>query len=121
MSGRITITGLEVFAYHGVLIEEKLDGQMFYLDIELELPLDAASRSDDLGDTVNYDEVCRVAHDTMAAECYDLIERAAGAVCDAILDGFGAVDSVTVTVHKPSAPVCRKVSDVAVRLTRSRG
>ena len=121
MSDSIIITGLEVFAYHGVLPAEKKTGQVFYLDLELSLPLGSASRSDDLEDTVNYDEVCRVAHSAMTADCYDLIERAGGAVCDAVLGNFEQVEAVTVTVHKPAAPVCRRVSDVAVRMTPRRG
>jgi len=61
VNDKIIIQGLEVFAYHGVLAQEKRDGQYFYLDIELDTDLSAASVSDALGDTINYDEVCRIA------------------------------------------------------------
>ena len=35
-SARIEIRGLRVFAYHGVLEEERRDGQTFVLDVWLE-------------------------------------------------------------------------------------
>ena len=116
----IIIQGLEVFAHHGVLPEEKRDGQYFYLDITLGLPLDRAAASDALEDTVNYDEVCRIAYDTMTAQCYDLIERAAGAVCDALFAAFPTVQTIDITLRKPSAPLCRKVEYAAVKLCRKR-
>lgn len=119
-SDMIIIQGLEIFAHHGVLTEEKRDGQYFYLDIELAVDLSAASVSDDLSDTINYDEVCRIAGDVMTAATYDLIERAAGEVCSALLNSFPTVEQVTLTLRKPSAPVCRKVDYAAVRLVRAR-
>lgn len=119
-SDMIIIHGLEVFAHHGVLPEEKRDGQFFYLDIELNVDLSAASVSDNLNDTINYDEVCRIAGDVMTANVYDLIEKAAGEVCSALLDAFPDIKRVTLTLRKPSAPVCRKVDYAAVRLIRER-
>ncbi len=117
----IIIQGLEVFAYHGVLPEEKRDGQMFYLDMELSVDLSYASVSDRLDQTINYDDVCRIAGDTMTAKSFDLIERAAGAVCDRLFDSFPVLEKVVITLRKPHAPLCRKVDYVAVRLVRERG
>lgn len=37
MNEVIKISGIEVYAHHGVFAEEKRDGQTFYLDIELAL------------------------------------------------------------------------------------
>ena len=56
----------------------------------------------------------------MTASTYDLIEKAAGEVCSALLEAFPAVEHVTLTLRKPSAPVCRKVDHAAVRLVRAR-
>jgi dihydroneopterin aldolase len=49
-----------------------------------------------------------------------LLERAAGAVADAILAAFPRIGSVKVTVHKPHAPIAAIFEDVGVVLTRSR-
>ena len=51
---------------------------------------------------------------------YKLLERAAGAVADAILAAFPRIRSVNVTVHKPHAPIAAIFEDVGVVLTRSR-
>ena len=50
--------------------------------------LSRARRSDDLEDTVNYAAVVEAVRAAFTAQSYDLIERAAQAVCDAVLEGF---------------------------------
>ena len=57
-SARIEIRGLRVFAYHGVLEEERRDGQTFVLDVWLECAPSRAGETDDLADAVNYAAVC---------------------------------------------------------------
>ena len=56
MEVTIEIYGLEVFAYHGVLAEEREKGQPFLFDVTL-VAHDAGVRSDKLSDTVDYTEV----------------------------------------------------------------
>jgi dihydroneopterin aldolase len=51
---------------------------------------------------------------------YRLIEAAAGAVAQAVLDKFPQVMNVRVTVHKPHAPIAASFADVGVCVTRSR-
>ena len=51
---------------------------------------------------------------------YKLLERAAGAVADAVLAAFPRILAVKVTVHKPHAPIAAIFEDVGVVLTRNR-
>jgi 7,8-dihydroneopterin aldolase/epimerase/oxygenase len=51
---------------------------------------------------------------------YKLLERAAGAVADAIFATFARIDAVKVTVHKPHAPIAAIFEDVGVVLMRKR-
>ena len=46
----VELHGLEVFGRHGVLEEEKLDGQTFLYDVELEVDEPAADRIEDAVD-----------------------------------------------------------------------
>ena len=54
------------------------------------------------------------------AQKYDLIERAAQVVCDAILESYPKVQSVTVELKKPEAPINAVFDYVSVEMTRSR-
>jgi dihydroneopterin aldolase len=120
MTDTIFITGLVVHARHGVMKHETEVGQRFVIDLELFSDLQEASRSDRLADTVSYSQVVATATAAFKNSNYRLLERAAGAVADAILAAFPRVRAVKVTVHKPHAPIAEIFEDVGVVLTRNR-
>lgn len=115
----ITITGLRAMGYHGVLPHERVNGQLFLLDVTLHLPLDSAASGDDLGATVDYGEVATRVVRAVESDPVDLIETVAQRVVDIALS-YPAVEATTVTVHKPSAPIPVPFDDVSVTLHRSR-
>ncbi len=117
---RIYIRGLEIFAYHGVNPEEKRDGQTFILDVTLYADLSRARQSDSLSDTVNYAAVRKTIQRAFTAESYDLIERAAQAVCEAILREHPKVEKVGLLLKKPQAPMNAKFDYVAGEIELSR-
>ena len=120
MTDTIFITGVVVHARHGVMEHETEVGQRFVIDIELFSDLSDASRSDRLADTVSYSQVVSTATAAFRNANYKLLERAAGAVADAILAAFPRIRAVKVTVHKPHAPIAEIFEDVGVVLTRNR-
>ena len=120
MTDRISILGIEVFAQHGVLEEEKEQGQLFGVDVEMEVDLAEAARSDSLAETVDYGEVAQKVHDLVAGERWDLIETVADRVAGMVLGHDPRVQATTVTVHKPQAPIPVPFRDVTVTVRRSR-
>ena len=120
MTDTIFIKGLVIHARHGVMNHETEVGQRFVIDIELFADLSESSRTDHLADTVSYANVVTTAVAAFKNKNYKLLERAAGAVADAILAAFPRVRAVKVTVHKPHAPIAAIFEDVGVVLTRSR-
>jgi dihydroneopterin aldolase len=120
MTDTIFIKGLVIHARHGVMNHETEVGQRFVVDLELYSDLTESSRSDHLSDTVSYANVVTTAVAAFKNTNYKLLERAAGAVADAILATFPRIRSVKVTVHKPHAPIAAIFEDVGVVLTRSR-
>ena len=120
MSDRIFIRGLALHAYHGVMPHEAKVGQTFIIDLDLEIELSTAARSDKVVDTVSYDKVVDCAGAAFSGQRFRLIEAAAGRVADAVLATFPAVRSVRVTIHKPHAPIAATFDDVGVTLVRSR-
>ena len=121
MSDRIFIQGLALHAYHGVMPHEGKVGQTFNLDIELEIDLSAAARSDRVADTVSYDKAVDCASEAFRGQRFRLIEAAAGRVADALLATFLQVQAVRVTIHKPHAPIAATFTDVGITLVRTRG
>jgi len=121
MSDTIFVNGLVLHAYHGVMPHEAKVGQPFVLDLMLEIDLREASRSDMLKHTVSYEQLVKTASEAFNARRYRLVEAAGGAVCDAVLARYPAVESIRVTVRKPHAPIAATFDDVGVVITRTRG
>lgn len=118
MTDQISITGIKAFGYHGLLPHEAIDGQEFIIDLVINLDLQAASRSDDLSQTVNYADLAQIVHENIIGERVVLIERLAGRIADEIKGAYKEIQSVSVTVHKPHAPVSVNFADIAVTITR---
>ncbi len=114
---RITISGLTATGYHGVFPEERRDGQDFVVDVHLGLVLD--TESDDLSATVNYADVAAEVVTVITGKAFHLIETVAGRIADRCLS-FDGVAEVSVTVHKPQAPVQYEFTDLSVTIHRSR-
>jgi dihydroneopterin aldolase len=117
MTDRITVTGLRVRGFHGVLPEERRDGQDFVVDAVLRIDTRGAAASDALADTVDYAELATRLAAVVAGEPYDLIETLASRLADVCLS-HPLVFEVEVTVHKPSAPIALDVADVSVTVVR---
>lgn len=115
----VTIKGITATGNHGVFDHERRDGQTFVVDVELVLDIAAAAATDDLAQTVNYGEVAADVVAVVQGEPRNLIETVAQQVADACLS-YDRVQQVTVTLHKPEAPVGVPFEDVLITITRSR-
>lgn len=120
MNDRIELTGIRGFGFHGVFEEERANGQEFVVDLAIYCDLRPAGRSDDLAATIHYGELAMSVHRLIEGEPMDLIEALAERIAAEVLNNQ-IVDKVSVTVHKPSAPIAVPFSDVAVTIMRERG
>jgi dihydroneopterin aldolase len=118
VSDQIRVTGIRAFGYHGVLPHEATEGQEFIVDLLVTLDLRAVSLSDDLKQTINYADLAQIAHDNIVGDRVQLIERLAGRIAEEISSAYSQITSVSVTVHKPHAPVTLDFEDISVTITR---
>lgn len=115
---RITLTGLEVFAHHGVFDFEREAGQKFLIDAEVTVDLSAAAESDQLTNTVHYGELAEAILAAAQKDPVDLIETLAERIANVAL-AFDGVRGARITVHKPQAPIRATFADVSVTIERS--
>lgn len=120
MSDAIFVNGLVLHAYHGVMPHEGKVGQPFVLDVALDIDLAEASRTDKLQHTVSYELLVRTVSEAFCARRYRLVEAAAGAVADAVLERYPLLRGIRITVRKPHAPIAATFDDVGVIITRAR-
>lgn len=121
---RITLTGIEVFGYHGVHQFERDYGQPFIIDLTVHCDLAPAGTTDNLAATLDYGQLARLIETMVATEPVNLIETLAENIAAAVFEHARAAgvtaDTVEVTVHKPQAPLSVTFADVAVTVVRQR-
>lgn len=118
MTDQISLLGIEVLAKHGVLASEKEKAQMFKLDVVAHLDLAHPGETDAIEDTLDYGALALEIREVVGSESHDLIERVATRVAETVLS-HGEVERVSVTVHKPQAPVEVVLDDVSVTIERT--
>lgn len=116
---RVAVHGIRARGFHGVLPDERRDGQDFVADVVMTIDTRPAAASDDLNLTVDYAGVAADVVGVLSGEPVDLIETVAARIADAVLQRE-RVQAVEVTVHKPQAPVGVPFSDVSVSIQRTR-
>ncbi|HUE58907.1 MAG TPA: dihydroneopterin aldolase [Acidimicrobiales bacterium] len=116
---RIELRGLRVMGAHGVLPEEQDRAQPFEVDLDLEVDLTKAGRSDALGDTVDYGAVAEAVAGVVGGTHSDLMEHLAQRIAEAALAaGAPLASGVTVTVRKLRPPVTLDLSSAGVTVRR---
>ncbi len=116
---RIELRGISAHGHHGLFDFERENGQLFSVDVTLGLDLGPAARDGDLSASVHYGELAQAVHDAIVNDPVDLIETLALRIVDTCL-AEESVQWVSVTVHKPEAPIAVTFTDVAVTIERSR-
>jgi 7,8-dihydroneopterin aldolase/epimerase/oxygenase len=115
----IELHGILLHGFHGVLAEERRDGQRFLVDLELELEHEQAARSDRIEDAVDYRGVVSRVREISDARAYQLLEAFAAAIADALIDDW-PLRAVRVRVRKPDVVLDPPVEHAAVSVERRR-
>lgn len=117
---KILLKNMAFFGTHGVLQEEKVLGQKFFIDVELYLDLKSAGKTDDLTQTVSYAEVYDIIKNHAEDKCYDLLEALGENICNDILKEYKNIAEIQIEIRKPEAPVRAIFDFMGVNLRRSR-
>lgn len=96
---------MRVYARHGVLEQERLQGQLFEVSVSMLVDYDG---SDDLSSTVNYAEVADVITKVMQ-EPSQLIEHAAWRLAQTLRQTFPLIQGGEVTLTKLHPPMPAKL------------
>ena len=115
----ITLDSLRFYAYHGVDPQEAVVGAWFTVSVALKTDASAAISSDNLDGTISYALVADVIKKQMQIRS-KLLEHVAGRIAGSILEGFPAVQSVTVIISKLNPPVGAPCSAASFTLAVSK-
>lgn len=115
---KMYIKNLEIFANHGYFQEEKNLGQKFILSLEIDLDLTLAGSEDKLEDTVHYGILCEEIEQEFTKTSYDLIEKAAEELVNALLIKHEKIKKIKLELKKPWAPIRKTLECASIEITR---
>ena len=115
------LRGLEVHGYHGVFEDERRAGQRFVVDVDWWVETAAAVRDDSIASTLCYRQLLDTVVEIVTGRPCALIETLADRIVTALFERFPDMIAVTVTVHKPDAPIAASFADLGVSMSRRRG
>ena len=117
---KIILKDMAFYGYHGLLKEESVLGQKFFIDIEIETSTKEGGLNDDFTKTINYAEVYEITRSFTEDKRFNLIEALAENIAAEILNRFESAFSVMVRVRKKEAPVKGIFDYMGVEIRRNK-
>jgi dihydroneopterin aldolase len=112
----IEVKNIRLYAYHGCLHEESINGSDYQVDVVAKADLTKASLSDDLEDTADYVRIHHIVKEEMSIAS-KLLEHVARRIADRILLEIPLVKKGVVTVSKMNPPIGGDVEMVSIKLS----
>jgi len=116
---KIILEGVTFSCNIGVTDEERSNKQPIIFDFMFFCDTQKSAQTDDLSDTIDYRDIHALVKKLVEDHEYNLIERMANVVADAIVANF-PLEKVVVRLHKPEAMQSRNTKDVILEITREK-
>ncbi len=116
---KLSLSGIEYYAYHGVRPEERKLGGKYEINLDLFYDSTIAVLKDSIEHALNYEEAVFVVSEVMSNE-YILIETIANEILNMLIDRFPTLQKATVEVKKYNVPMRRIIEYVSAQQTIER-
>lgn len=117
MEMTIEIERLRVYAYHGVMPQERRVGNWFEVTVRLSYPVDETGGiTDEISGTVNYAEIAEIISREMSTSSR-LLEHVAARIRSCLLRRFPCISSGMVRVAKLTPPLGLPLACASATLT----
>jgi len=114
-TGRLILSGLTAFGYHGNNPAERKLGQTFTADLEVTLDTRKAAATDKIEDTISYPLLEKTARTVLEGKPANLLETVAERIAAALLKHPGVIQ---VTVRVTKRPPLLNLDAFSVEITR---
>ncbi|MCU7558377.1 dihydroneopterin aldolase [Macrococcus capreoli] len=116
---KIFLNGMQFYAYHGVFEAENQIGQIFVVDVELDVDLKQAGETDALEHTVNYGLVYEDIKAEMAIQS-KLLEHVAERIAKILFNHYNQIMALKVKITKMNPPIPGVYDGVGIEIHRMR-
>lgn len=116
--GLIEIEGMQFYAFHGHFEAERIIGNKFEVNVQLETDCTKAAIYDDLKDALNYQEVYNLIKLEMEKTSH-LLENVAKRILDSLFTHFPKLKKAKIKISKLNPPMGGEIRMVSVTLSQS--
>jgi dihydroneopterin aldolase len=114
----VTVEGLQIYAYHGVLPIEQKVGNTFEVSVTLHYDALLAMNTDNINDALNYASVVADIVRVMA-QPKQLLEHVAMNIIDTLNNHFKIIKRGSITIKKLNPPIAEPMQHVSFSATWS--
>lgn len=115
---KVALEGMKFYAYHGYYEEEAIIGNEFVIDVIIETDFSAASHSDDLTQTINYEHIYSTCSSVMAHRV-KLLEKVGESIIESLKHQYPEIQTITVRIRKLNPPFGGDVDCAFIELTHT--
>ena len=116
---KIALNGLELFAHHGFYAEEQVIGGRFIVDIEIETDFSVATKTDELGGTVNYEQLFEIVTSEMKLPS-KLLEHVGQRIIERVIALSVKINKASLTIKKLNPPFAAKINSSSISIEYSK-
>lgn len=113
MKSYILLENIELYAHHGVFSQETKVGNLFVINLKLEIDLEKASLTDELDDTISYADVYAIVKEEMNIPS-KLLEHATGRIIRRLKSIYSCIESIELKLSKRNPPVGGQVDFASI-------
>ncbi len=111
----ILLENVTIYANHGVFEQETKVGNIFVINLKIEVDLLKSCESDDLTDTVSYADVFEIVKNEMKTPS-KLLEHAAYRIIKRLKDKYAQINTIELKLSKRNPPLGGQVDYASVLL-----
>ena len=113
MENKVQLNGIRLYAYHGVLPQERQAGNWFEVDLEVAADFTQAMRDDNLCHTIDYAGLFAVIKVEMQQPS-NLLEHVAGRIITRLVGEYSSISSLRLKIAKQIPPLGSEIKESAV-------
>lgn len=117
--GTLKVKGIKTYCYHGCMPQEELIGGWYETNVEAEVEMEGAVRTDKISETADYTEINNIVRNEMSIRS-ELVEHVTGRIASALLRQIARIREVQVTVSKLNPPVEGEVERFSISIKMKR-
>ena len=100
----IHLKDIQIYAYHGVLPQERIIGSFFYININIKTDFSLAAQTDQIKDTINYADLYEVIkHEMMIPS--QLLEHVCQRIAERLFHNYPTIEEIDIELNKENPPI----------------